>query len=102
MKNLIIIIHKNGQETLSDLLRTLDFVPGFTFTKVEGHSSHSERDHLLSARDKVVGYVPRVRVDILLENQDADRVLDAIRTSLNGGLGGGVYWCVDVEKSGRL
>ena len=102
MKNLVIIIHTNGQETLSDLLRTLDVVQGFTFTNVEGHSSHSGRDSLLSARDKVVGYVPRVRVDILLEDQDVDRILNSIRTSSNGGLGGGVYWCVDVDQFGQL
>lgn len=102
MKNLIIIIHSNAQQTLSDLLRTLEPVQGFTFTSVEGHSNQSDRDSLLSARDKVVGYVPRMRVDILLEDQDVDRVLDAIRTSSNGGLGGGVYWSVNVEQSGRL
>ena len=102
MKNLIIIIHNNAQQTLSDLLRTLEPVQGFTFTSVEGHSTQSEGDSLLSARDKVVGYVPQMRVDILLGDQDVDRVIDAIRGSSNGGLAGSVYWSVDVDQSGQL
>ena len=31
------------------------------------------------ARDKVVGYTPRVRVDILLEDGDVESVLDTLR-----------------------
>ncbi len=102
MKNLIIIIHANGQQDMSDLLRNLDVVSGFTFTRVEGHGEQSEQDMFLSARDKVVGFVPRMRVDILLEGTDVETVLSAVRTTSNGGRFEGVYWCVDVEQSGRL
>jgi len=52
MKNLILIIHANGQQDMSDLLRNLEPVQGFTFTHVEGHGAHSEQDPFLSVRDK--------------------------------------------------
>ena len=102
MKNLTLIIHTNAQQDLADRLRSLEQVQGFTFSHVEGHGAHVEQDPFLSARDKVVGYTPRVRVDILLEDADVDAVLDTLRTTRNGGDDQGIYWVTTAEKSGRL
>ena len=102
MKNLVMIIHANAQQEAADLLRRLEQVQGFTFTHVEGHGVQVVQDPFLSARDKVVGYTPRVRVDIILHDADLDSVLDALRTTRNGAEGHGVYWVTAVEQSGRL
>ncbi len=101
MKNLTIVIHAGVQQALADSLRELEPVQGFTFTHVEGHSHHSEEDPFLSARDKVVGYVPRVRVDVLLAASDVNVVLATLteQSYLNGQ---GVYWVTPVEQQGRL
>jgi nitrogen regulatory protein P-II 1 len=103
MKNLTLIIHTNAQQDLADRLRTLEHVKGFTFSHVEGHGVQVEHSPFLSTRDKVVGYTPRVRVDILLEDADVDTVLDTLRTTSNGINGQeGIYWVTPVEKRGRL
>jgi len=102
MKHLTLIVHTNMQQDLADQLRTLDQVSGFTFSNVEGHGVQVENDPFLSARDKVVGYTPRVRVDILLEETDVDSVLDALRNSTKGIEGQGIYWVTAVEKNGHL
>ncbi len=101
MKNLTIVIHACVQQTLADSLRALEQIEGFTFSRVEGHSHHSENDTFLSARDKVVGYVPRVRVDILLADSDVDVVLAALseQSHFNNQA---MYWVVPVERQGRL
>lgn len=101
MKNLVIIVHTNTQRDVADLLRGLKQVPGFTIGQVEGHGVQVENDPFLSTRDKVVGYVPRVRVDILLEDTDVDAVLEALRTNLSNIGGSVVYWIANVE-GGRL
>ncbi len=101
MKSLTIVIHASAQRTLADNLLTLKQVEGFTFTHVEGHSHHSEDDPFLSARDRVVGYVPRVRVDILLADGDIDSVLTAL-AGQNSLSGQGIYWVTPVEQQGRL
>jgi nitrogen regulatory protein P-II 1 len=101
MKNLTIVIHAGAQQVLADCLRTLQAVKGFTFTHVEGHSDHSAEDPFLSARDKVVGYVPRVRVDVLLEDEDVGGVLDAL-CAQHDLRGQGVFWVTAVEREGRL
>ena len=101
MKSLTIVVHAGVQQALADSLRALDMVEGFTFSHVEGHSHHSEEDPFLSARDKVVGYVPRVRVDVLLAAANVDAVLAAL-TAQNHLSGQGIYWVTPVEKQGRL
>ena len=101
MKNLVLIVHANAQQELADRLRELKAVMGFTFSHVEGHGAQVEHDPFLSTRDKVVGFVPRVRVDLLLEDKDVGAVLDALRGE--GGIKGqGIYWVTAVEQQGRL
>ena len=102
MKQLTLIVHEDIEQALSDTLRGMKQVTGFTFAHVEGHGPQDERDPLLSARDLVVGYVPHVRVDILLRGEDLDAVLNALRQSTSGVSGRARYWVVEVEREGRL
>lgn len=102
MKHLTLIVHTNMQQDLSDQLRGMEQISGFTFSHTEGHGVQVENDPFLSARDKVVGYTPRVRVDILLEDSDVDMVLDTLRSSTSGIEVQGIYWVTAVEKNGHL
>jgi len=102
MKNLVLIIHSNVQVTLADQLRGLRQVDDFSFANIEGHFAQAEDDALLSARDKVVGYTPRVRVDILLEDTDVSDVLEAIRENTHGVSGHGMFWVTEVSRHGAL
>ena len=107
MKHLTLISHTNAQQDLADQLRGMEKqVSGFTFSHVEGHGVQVESDPFLSARDKVVGYTPRVRVDILLEDGDVESVLDILRhTTSDAGSADiyqGIYWITAVEQNGRL
>ncbi len=102
MKNLSLIVHADIEQALADTLRGLDRVSGFTFTHVEGHGAQDERDPQFSARDRVVGYTPHVRVDILLRGEDVDAVLAVLRKTQSGVAGRGYYWITEVEREGRL
>ena len=102
MKHLTLIIQTNVQQDLADRLRAMEQVPGFTFSHVEGHGVQIESDPFLSARDKVVGYTPRVRVDILLEDGNVDSVLETLRSTTYGVEGHGIYWVTAVEQNGHL
>lgn len=102
MKNLTLIVHADLRQALADVLRGLKEIEGFTFTSVEGHGPQDERDPSLSARDRVVGYTPHARVDVVLEDKDVDKVLQALREANCGVTGRGVYWVADVVRQGRL
>jgi len=99
MKNMVLIIHEKLQQDVADQLR--ERIPGFTFSRAEGHGDHSTDDVMLSARDKVVGYIPRVRVDILLDDHEVAGVVELIR-QVPGIAGHSVYWVNDVIESGRI
>ncbi len=102
MNILTLIVHADTEQALADVLRGLKQVSGFIFTHVEGHGAQDERDPSLSARDRVVGYTPHTRVDILLKGEDVDDVLQALRATGGGLAGRGVYWITLVESQGRL
>jgi nitrogen regulatory protein P-II 1 len=102
MMKLTLIVHAGVQQALADTLRALPAVKGFTFTSVEGHGPQDADDAFLSARDRVVGYVPHVRVDLLLEDRDVETVLQALQASNCGVAGRGVYWVTRLDRHGRL
>ncbi|MEW5757663.1 MAG: DUF3240 family protein [Pseudomonadota bacterium] len=102
MKLLTLIVHTDVQHDLTKLLRSIEQVSGYTFSHVEGHGSEVESDPFLLARDRVVGQVPRVRVDILLEDADVDSVLATLCDKKHCITGQGVYWVTTVEKGGHL
>jgi len=101
MKKLSIVVHTSLQQELADCLRSLK-LKSFMFSHTEEHSSQLKQDAFLSARDKVVGYVPKVRVDILLEDERAKTLIDELRGSGVSFAGKGSYWVGDVEKVGEL
>lgn len=102
MKVLTIIVHTEVQQELTRLLRTMGEVSGFTFSHVEGHGIEAERDAFLAARDKVVGVVPRIRTDILLDDAHVDLVLQRLCGADQCIAGQGIYWVTPAEKGGHL
>lgn len=102
MKILTLIVHTNVQQELSDLLRSLKQVSGFTFTHVEGHGAEIEKDGFLAAHDAAVGFVPRIRTDLFLQDADVEGVLEKIATAGIGISGQGFYWVTPAENGGHL
>jgi len=101
MKKLSMVVHSSLQQELADILRSLQ-LDCFMFSHIEEHSSQSEHDALLSARDKVVGYVPKVRLDVILEDARALTLVDEIRDSKFSSMGKSLYWITELEASGEL
>ena len=104
MKNLVLIVHAGLKQATADLLRSLDDVEEFTFTDVEGHGNQDDYPDL-SNRDKVVGYVPRLRVDIILDDSKVDSVLAVFQEKREGGKSNGkqnIYWVLDIHKNGEF
>lgn len=101
MKQLIVIVNANQRQDIVDRLRTLNCVSGFTLTQGEGHGPGAMQDAFLSARDRVCGHVPTVRLEMLLADEVVDGVLTALR-DLRRDTGRGRYWVTDVIDSGTL
>lgn len=100
MKKLSIVVHSSMQQSLADCLRGLK-LETFMFSHIEEHSAQLEHDSFLSARDRVVGFVPQVRVDVITDDKRACSLLDEIRRKCNF-RGKGIYWITDVDEAGEL
>ena len=101
MKLLTLIVNASVHQAVTDQLRAHE-VTGFTVSHVEGHGPHTAQDQFLSARDRVVGFVPRVRVDIVLQSDQLTAVLDVVCAPGTGFAGHGTFWVSPVEDFGQF
>ncbi|HID36288.1 MAG TPA: DUF3240 domain-containing protein [Ghiorsea sp.] len=103
MKQLTLIVGMKAAQDMIDQLRMMEPIHGFTLSHVQGHGEQNDNDPFLSARDKVVGYSPRARIDVVLTDDDLKPVLNALRELKEQGLvKSSYYWVLPVEESGRL
>ncbi len=107
MKKLTMIIPENLEEALADTLKTISEVQGFSFIHIEGHGEQTLVDEgaefqEVSARDLVSGYSPKIRADLLLQDQHVETVLAALRATNMGLSGHTFYWVTALETAGRL
>jgi nitrogen regulatory protein PII len=101
MKKLSMVVHSSLQQELADLLRSMQ-LDNFMFSHIEEHSAQLEHDVFLSARDKVVGYVPQVRVEVILESERITSLLQDLRSARCTFKGKCFYWVTDIDEAGEL
>jgi len=103
MKSLTIIIHTDDEQELINYLRARSYVGGFTLTHVSGHGVKPEQDAFLAARDQVVGASPRLKVEIIVHDDDAETLLIALRGLKEAEkLHEAYYWITPVQSGGHL
>ena len=102
MKLLTLIVHTNVQEKLTEQLRSMEQITGFTFCRAEGHGTEPETDNYLSAHDSAIGIAPGLRVEMLIEDANIDVVLKKLLSSEGNIAGQGIYWVSPVEQGGHL
>ena len=101
MKILVLVVHSSVLQIVTDELRRLG-VAGFTVSHVEGHGPHTAEDWFLSTHDRVVGFVPRVRIDVVLPEEQVGAILDSLSTPTTGLGGHGTFWVSAIERLGQL
>ncbi|MCP3914562.1 MAG: DUF3240 domain-containing protein [bacterium] len=102
MKLLTLYLPQQAQELLLDRLSTYSEVSGFTITECQGHSTRDQDTAAGAIRDRVVGYVPTVRIELILEAPAARDVVKRLREELGTEGRLATYSVVDVEEFGRL
>ena len=78
-------------------------VHGMTVSEVSGYGRQRGHTEVYRGAEYTVDLVPKVRVEILVEESDTDRVLDAIvQSAQTGRIGDGKVWCQPVETVIRV
>jgi len=78
-------------------------VQGMTVSEVQGFGRQRGHTEVYRGAEYTVDFVPKVRLDVLVDDADAAGVLDAIVTAAHtGSIGDGKVWTVTVDDVVRV
>ena len=91
--------------TLDDVRHAVEAagVLGMTVTEVQGYGWQRGHTEVYRGAEYAVEFVPKIRVEVLVAEEFADRVVDAILgASRTGKIGDGKVWVSPAEKVIRI
>ncbi|MHB2023869.1 MAG: P-II family nitrogen regulator [Mycobacteriales bacterium] len=78
-------------------------VSGLTVSEVSGHGRQRGHTEVYRGAEYVVDFVPKVRIEVLVADADAGRIVDAlIEAARTGKIGDGKIWTVALEEVVRI
>ena len=78
-------------------------VTGLTVTEVKGFGRQKGHTELYRGAEYVVDFLPKVKVEVVVMNEDVDRCVDAIiKAARTGKIGDGKIFVTDVERVVRI
>ena len=102
MKLIVAIIKPFKVEEVTAALNELG-VSGVTLTEVRGHGRQRGHTEVYRGSEYRVEYIPKVRLDILVDDAKAAAVSSAIETAAKTGtIGDGKIWVVPIESVVRI
>jgi nitrogen regulatory protein P-II 1 len=78
-------------------------VHGMTVCEVQGHGRQRGHTEVYRGAEYAVDFVPKLRVEVLVDDADAADVLDVVvKAAHTGSIGDGKVWVVPVEEVVRV
>ena len=78
-------------------------VTGLTVTEVKGFGRQKGHTELYRGAEYVVDFLPKVKIDVAIDDKDLDRVIEAITKAANTGkIGDGKIFVVNLEQAIRI
>jgi nitrogen regulatory protein P-II 1 len=102
MKLVVAIIKPHRVEDVTDALDGLD-VSGITLTDVRGHGRQRGHTEVYRGSEYKVDFLPKVRLEVLVKDVDADKVANTIvDRARTGKIGDGKLWIQPVDVAVRI
>ena len=102
MKLVTAIIKPFKLDEVKEALGTVNCF-GMTVTEVKGFGRQRGRTEIYREAEYVIDFVPKVRVDIVADDVDAKRIVDAIvEAARTGKIGDGKVWVTAVDDLVRV
>ena len=96
------VLKPHRLEDVTSALKELD-VSGMTISEVQGFGRQRGHTEVYRGSEYKVDYVPKVRVDVVCDAADADKVADVIAESARTGkIGDGKIWITEVARLVRI
>ena len=78
-------------------------IQGMTISEVKGYGRQKGHKEIYRGAEYVVDFIPKVKIEIVLESQRVDEVVDKIRNAANTGkIGDGKIFVLPVEQALRV
>ena len=102
MKLITAIVKPHRIEEVKEALRDIG-VNGLTTTDVEGFGRQRGHTEVYRGAEYQVDFVPKVKVEIVVAEDDVQGVVDAIvKAARTGKIGDGKIWVTDAEQVIRI
>ena len=102
MKLVVAVLKPFKLDEVKESLKTLG-VQGMTLTEAQGFGRQRGHTEVYRGAEYEVDFVPKLRVEVLVDDAEADDVVDAIvRTAATGKIGDGKVWVVPVDSVVRV
>ncbi len=102
MKVVVAVIKPCKLDDVREGLAKLD-VNGMTVTEVQGFGRQSGHTEVYRGAEYQVNFVPKVKIEVVVDDDEVDRVVDSIvDISRTGKIGDGKVWVHSVEELVRV
>jgi nitrogen regulatory protein P-II 1 len=102
MKKIEAIIKPFKVDAVKEALGKLG-VSGMTVTEVKGYGRQKGHTEIYRGAEYVVDFIPKVKLEMVVDSDTADRVVETIReAALTGKIGDGKIFVVSVEEAIRV
>ena len=89
-------------EEVKDALRGAGIL-GMTVSEVQGYGRQGGKSETFRGGEYTISFVPKVKLEVLVETADVDKVIDIISvTAKTGKIGDGKIWASDVDRVVRV
>ena len=102
MKLVIAIIKPFKLDEVRDALTAIG-VHGMTITEVKGYGRQKGHTEIYRGAEYAVNFLPKIRIEVAVASESADRVVEAIGTAAKTGqIGDGKIFVAPIEQALRI
>lgn len=102
MKKIEAIIKPFKLDEVKDALQEID-IQGITVTEVKGYGRQKGHTELYRGAEYIVDFVPKIKLEIVIEDERVERVIETIvQTAHTGKIGDGKIFVLPVEDAIRI
>ncbi|MDH6136999.1 nitrogen regulatory protein P-II 1 [Kitasatospora sp. MAA4] len=102
MKLITAVIKPYRLDAVKEALQAFG-VDGLTVTEASGYGRQRGHTEVYRGAEYTVDLVPKIRIEVLVEDADADELLDVlVKAARTGKIGDGKVWVVPVDSVVRV
>ena len=102
MQVITAVIKPHMLDPVKDALKGVG-VQGLTVTEVKGFGRQGGHTETYRGAEYTIDFVPKIKVEVLIDAPDAEKVVDAIVSAAQTGkIGDGKIWVAEVDRVVRI